>query len=223
MTDNIRGNELSEQNLKELNKAIDAEAESHGFEQTKTDSGTASFVKERKGTFETIGEIEEEQIPKLNLERERELHVRRSYAAFCEDFTLSGSLGPKRIFHMTMGMDDRIEDTEQMESSTRDSILESRPSYGEARQKSLEPVLPHTERRSNTTEPSKNTLDEDHEDLKSQILPTTYPHPPSAIMTPAVYKEMQRAARERKRARKQKLLGPFRALFLKVQPLRTEV
>lgn len=237
MTDNIRGNELSEQNLKELNKAIDAEAGSHGLEQTNTDSGTASFVKERKGTFATISKIEEEQIPKPNLERERELHVRRSYAAFCEDFTLSGSLGPKRIFHMTMGMDDCTEEVEQIDSSNMPSSGEGLPlehgrqhnrnscqlSTNTPEHESLEPVLSHTERRSSTMELPKEKLNEKHEDLKPQLPPTHYPHPPSAIMTPAVYKEMQRATRERKRARKQKLLGPFRALFLKVQPLRTEV
>lgn len=244
-TDNVGGNELSEQNLKELNKAINTEAESHALGETNTDSDIASFVKERKATFATISEIEVEQSPKSHLERERELRVRRSYAAFCEDFTLSGSSGPKRIFHMTMGMDDCAEEEDQQTRSPHtNSILESQPSSGEAlplehdqlrngnpfqlstkapEHECLEPVSPHGEKISETMDLQQKAADDENNNWKSQTPPTHYPYPPSAIMTPAVYEEMQRATRERKRARKQKLLGPFRELFLKVQPLRTQV
>jgi hypothetical protein len=133
---------------------------------------------------------------------------------------------------MTMGMDDCTEE-EQTTSPHTDSILEFQPSSGEAlrlehdqphngnpfrlstqtaENEFLEPISPDGEKRYDKSN-----------DLKSQIPPTRYPYPPSAIMTPAVYEEMQRATRERKRAQKQKLLGPFRELFLKVQPLRTDV
>jgi hypothetical protein len=240
MTDTIRGNELSEQNLKVLNNGINAETDSHIADKTDSDSGTASFVKEHKRNFERIDAIVEEPIAKLNLERQRELHVRRSYAAFCEDFISSGPLSPKRVFDMTMGMDDCPEEIEQMEGLNTAPMLESQSISGKAVPLERdEPPTPTSfplaswmsgneptrttchpqETKQCTIDATKRSLDED-EDFKLEWPFTHCPQPPSLIMTPSVYKDMQRASRERKRARKQKLLGPFRTLYLKVQPLR---
>lgn len=239
MTDAIRGNELSEQNLNQLNNAINTEADGHTADKTNTDSSTASFVKEHKRTFERIDVIFEDPIPKPNLERERELRVRRSYAAFCEDFISSGPVSPKRVFDMTMRMDDCTEVVEQMEGLNSDPMLESQPISGgamplERDELSTPASFPLTSRMSETestrttchpqkTEQrtiaaTKRSLDKD-EDFKPESPFTHCPPPPPLIMTPSVYKDMQRATRERKRARKHKLLGPFRTLFLKAPPL----
>jgi hypothetical protein len=240
MTDTVRANELSEQNLKQLNNAINPEADSHIADKTNTDSSTASFVKEHRRNFERIDVILEEPIPKPNLEREREMRVRRSYAAFCEDFILSGPASPKRVFDMTMGTNNGTEEIEQREGLNTDPTLESQRISGDAMP--LERDEPSTltsvplasrmsgsestqspchfqEMKQRTKDATKRSLDED-EDFKPESPFTHCPQPPPLIMTPSVYKDMQRETRERKRARKQKLLGPFRILFLKVQPLR---
>lgn len=240
MTDTIRGNELSEQNLKKLNNAINAEADGHIADTTNTDSGTASFIKEHQRIFERIDVILEEPIPKRNLEEDRELRVRRSYAAFCEDFISSSPVSPKRVFDMTMGMDDCTEEIEQREGLTTDATLESQPLSGEAMflerdEPSTSTSFPLASRMSGsesthttchpqrtkpgTTDATKRSLDKD-EDFNPESPFPHCPQPPSLIMTPSVYEDMQRETRERKRARKQKILGPFRTLFLKVQPLR---
>jgi hypothetical protein len=230
MTDTVRGNELSEQNLKELINAINAETEDPGSEKESTDPGTASFDKERKRTFKTVDEIVEEQSPRLNPEVERELRVRRSYAAFCEDFTSSGTIGPKRRFEMNMGMDGHIEETETMpESYSRSgealSLEHRQGPYQTSSELSsqipaLEPVVSCSrERGSNAIDQPETGVDNEKDNLEVQPPFITCPRPSSLIMTPSVYEEMQRATRERKRARRQKLLGPFRALFFKGHPL----
>ncbi|GLI76111.1 hypothetical protein PoHVEF18_004381 [Penicillium ochrochloron] len=132
MTETVRGNELSQQNLKQLNNAINLEADSHIADKTNTDSSTASFVKEHRRNFERIDVILEEPIPKPNLEREREMRVRRSYAAFCEDFILSGPASPKRVFDMTMGTNNGTEEIEQREGLNTDPTLESQRISGDA-------------------------------------------------------------------------------------------
>ncbi|KAJ5906158.1 uncharacterized protein N7473_003074 [Penicillium subrubescens] len=240
MTDPIRGNQLSEQNLKQLDNAINAEADGPIADKTNTESSTASFIKEHRRPFERIDVILEEPIPKRNLERERELRVRHSYAAFCEDFIFSGPVSPKRVFDMTMGMDDCKEEIEQMGDLKTDPMPESQPMSGEAmpfeRDEPSTPTLfPLAARMAGnestrttchpqetiqrTKDATKRGLDED-EDFKPDSPFTPCLQPPSLILTPSVHKDMQRETRERKRARQQKLLGPFRTLFLKVQPLR---
>ena len=47
---------------------------------------------------------------------------------------------------------------------------------------------------------------------------TNHPRPPPQIITPDVYMDMQREERERKAARRQRLLTPFRSWFLTSQP-----
>lgn len=239
MRDVPRGSQLSEQNLRQLNKAINAETEGHFLEKASTESGTASFIKEQKRTFATIGEINEineEEYAKPNPEKERESRVRRSYAAFCEDFTLSGFPGPKRMFDMTMGMDDCAEETKQLYPSNTDPTSKSQSKSVGAmlieHRHTIQPSFPlssiisehesiqtvysgHTMEQV-TTDSMKRSLNGKTEELEPQLPFTSYLHPPSPIMTPSVYKEMHRATRERKRTRKQKFLGPLRSLFLKV-------
>ena len=244
MRDNPRGNQLSERNLKELNKAIHAETEGHVFEQASANSGTTSFIKEHKrsiATISEINEIDEEERLTPTPERERELGVRRSYAAFCEEFTLSGSVSPKRIFDMKMGMDDETEEAERMKSLNTDptpkfqpnpvevmpieytqhTAQPSLPSASEISQHvSLQPVYTRKVMEQDTTDSTKRSLDGKNEDFEPQLPTTCYLRPPSPIMTPSVYKELHRATREKKQAQRTKLFGPFRALFLKAQPLR---
>lgn len=45
-----------------------------------------------------------------------------------------------------------------------------------------------------------------------------YPRPPPQIITPAVYMDMQRKERERKSARRHRILNPFRSWFMNSQP-----
>ncbi|KAF3389114.1 hypothetical protein F1880_003577 [Penicillium rolfsii] len=236
MTDKVRGNELSEHNLQQLNNAVHAGSDVHIAEKTETDSGTASFVKEHKRNFEKIDVIFEGRMPKRNLEKERELRVRRSYAAFCEDFILSGSVGPMKVFDMTMKMDDCTEKMKQMESLSADPMLETEPISGEAMaplgrppmsshlastmsgNHSTQTTYHPQETGQGTIEKTTRRLDE-IEDSKFESRFTPCPQPPPLIMTPSVYRDMQRATQEKKRAQKEKLLGPFRKLLCKVQPL----
>lgn len=52
-----------------------------------------------------------------------------------------------------------------------------------------------------------------------EITPNSnYPQPPPRIITPTVWMDMQRDERERKAARRQRLLNPFRSWFMTSQP-----
>lgn len=244
MRDVARGNQLSEQNLKELNKAIHTETEGQVFEKASTKSGTASFIKEHMRSFATISEIneiDEEERLTPTPERQRELRVRRSYAVFCEEFTLSGSVSPKRVFDMKMGIDDYTEEAERIKSLNTDptpgfqpnpvevmpvehSQHTAQPSLSSASEisqhGSLQAVHTRQIMEQGTTDPTKRSLDGKNEDLEPQLPTTRYPRPPSPIMTPSVYKELQRTTREKRQAQKTKLFSPFRFLFSKAQPLR---
>lgn len=246
MRDIPRGNQLSEQNLKELNKAIHMETVGQVIEKAgATKPGVASFITEHKrssGTIRGINEIDEEEHLTPTLEKERELHVRRSYAAFCEEFILSGSVSPKRVFDMKMpGIDDYTEEAEQIKSLNTNPTPEcqpdpvevmsiehsqhtappSLPSGSEIPQHgSLQPVYAGQIMEQGTTDSTKRSPEGKNEDLEPQLPTTHYPRPPSPIMTPSVYKELQRTTREKKKAPKAKLFSPFRFLFSKAQPLR---
>lgn len=243
MRDTPRGNQLSEQNLRELNKASNTETEGQVFEKTSTKSGAASFIKERKRSFATISginEIDEEERLAPIPEREREVRVRRSYAVFCEEFTLSGSVSPKRVFDMKMGIDDYTEEAERIKGSNTDPTPEFQPNPVEVMpiehsQHTTQPSLPSASETSQhespqlvytrqmeqgTTDSTKTSPEGRNIDLEPQLPTTRYPRPPSPIMTPSVYQELQRTNREKKQAQKAKLFSPFRFLFSKAQPLR---
>jgi hypothetical protein len=142
---------------------------------------------------------------------------------------------------MKMGMDDYTEEAERMKSLNTDPTPEFQPNPVEVmpiehNQHTAQPSLPSASEISQhgplqpvytrqimeqgTTDSTKRSLDGKNEDLEPQLPTTCYLRPPSPIMTPSVYKELQRATREKKQAQRTKLFGPFRALFLKAQPLR---
>ncbi|KGO74790.1 hypothetical protein PITC_083990 [Penicillium italicum] len=66
-----------------------------------------------------------------------------------------------------------------------------------------------------------STVKEDFDRSSSSFEMTpnsNYPQPPPSIITPTVWMDMQRNERERKAARRQRLLNPFRSWFMRRQP-----
>ncbi|CAG7935042.1 unnamed protein product [Penicillium nalgiovense] len=69
------------------------------------------------------------------------------------------------------------------------------------------------------TETSKDEVYMNRISSSSEITPkSNYPQPPPHIITPTVWMDMQRDGQERKAARRQKLLNPFRSWFMTSQP-----
>ncbi|KAK4870863.1 hypothetical protein LT330_000100 [Penicillium expansum] len=86
--------------------------------------------------------------------------------------------------------------------------------------------IPHSATVKNTSSelPVTETpkVDDDFDRISSsfEITPSSnYPQPPPRIITPTVWMDMQRNERERKAARRQRLLNPFRSWFMTSQPL----
>lgn len=245
------GNELSEKNL---NLVTAGDEESSGQDPSSPEK--PSLVPDQTKAIETIKEdleeAEPEPEPERELEKVKEIRLRRSYAAFCEEFTLSGPQQPKRRFDISMDISEGPEAEEQLDAvqsayCPRDT--------GESRERplsiSMQSESQQVRPQSQTRDPARvhimsrrspkasdrtfagNTCSStpghdvqveknnaDMESINSQIPSTTHPRPPPQVLTPSVYKEMQRARQERKRARGQKFWEPLRSLFSRSQPLR---
>lgn len=242
LVDSISENALSEKNLNDLNMAtIQSECD---------DSSTRDHQRAEKSlpvnaqakVIETIQEDVEETRPEGDLEQVRELRLRKSYAAFCEEFTLSGSRQARRTFDILMGLKENTETDGLMEGGQSEPTLNdtAKPMY--ASDICPERSLQDSRMTTQTKEPPIHTAmlpaNRKTPDMKApqqlemllpdivaprmdtQLSSIPHPRPPPQIMTPSVYKEMQRATRERKRARRQRLWEPVRSFFSKSLPLR---
>lgn len=206
------GNELSEKNLNDLNLAtimsVDDPAETHR---------SLNFVKPLLPTLPTIDTIQEssaETSPEQSPANAREVRLRQSYAAFCEEFTLSGPQRPKRKFDISMGMGETDEEYINDARPRIDTTAELPTERTVFEDKLVDHKAPNGSAEDFMTLYESNLLAQ--EGIPSII----YPRPPPQVMTPRVYQDMQRATGERKLARRQRILGPLRSLFSKGQPLR---
>lgn len=242
LVDSTSGNELSEKNLNDLNMAaIQSECDdSSPVDHPRTEKSLP--VTAQAKVIETIQEDVEKTRPEGDLEQLRELRLRKSYAAFCEEFTVSGPRQPMRPFDISMGLKENTETDRLMEGGQSELSWNDNAKPMDASDICLEQSLQNSRNRTQTKEPpihipllpvNLKTPDMKTPQQLEMLLPDTVaphmdaqiassPHsrPPPQIMTPSVYKEMQRFTRERKRARRSRFWEPFRSLFSKSLPLR---
>ncbi|CAP80762.1 hypothetical protein E8E15_008227 [Penicillium rubens] len=229
---------LSEKNLRDLNDATDINP--HNL---CSPAGQPHEVK----IYNSIHEKTEEECPVLSVEEAREIRLHQSYATFCENFTLSGTTSTRRRFDLSMGTEwaeEHIQSSHTdptLENNDTPAFLGSHscPKHITAHSKTRPstvafpiscpstylddtPIPPPAAAEKPTSElPVTSTpkVEEDFSKIGSEIAPkANYPQPPPHIITPAVWMDMQRDKQERKAARRQKLLNPFRSWFLTSQP-----
>ncbi|KAJ5216215.1 uncharacterized protein N7498_002622 [Penicillium cinerascens] len=207
------GNELSKKNLNDLNLATTMSvgdlAEAHGsLNSVKPLLPTAPAK-----TIDTIQNSSAETSSEQSPENAREILLRKSYAAFCEEFTLSGPQRPKRKFDISMGIGETDEAYTNDAQPRIDTTMDSPGDRTVVEDKAIDYKAPNGSAEGSATLYESNFLTD--EDIPSIL----YPQPPPQIMTPRVYQEMQRATRERQLARRQRILGPLRSLFSERQSL----
>jgi hypothetical protein len=185
--------------------------EYHVWENTNTPKGKAIRRKNGIVSLRSIQEddvLEAQQKPNQFPSQQREADTRllhESYTAYCREFTLSGSgdhQQAKREFDMSMGMG---MDNNEQKSYTRakaacssSSSVPSPASFSTDNQKSHEhqpAMFPCTTIPILRKSRPPNTNTSSH---------TYHPLPPPRVLTPSVYMEMQRAAKERNRARRRR-------------------
>lgn len=208
------GNELSEKNLNDLNLATIMSVGDFAETHSSLNSAKPLLPTSPAKPIDTIQESSAETSPEQLPANAREVRLRKSYAAFCEEFTLSGPQRPKRKFDISMGM---RETDEEYINDALPRIHTTTDSPGERRVFENQPI---DHKAPNESTEDCATLYEGNFLTQEDIPSIIYPRPPPQIMTPRVYQDMQRATRERKLARRQRILGPLRSLFSKGQPLR---
>ncbi|CAG7928201.1 unnamed protein product [Penicillium olsonii] len=192
---------------------------------------------------DAIHEDVEEDFPSIDMEAQREARLHESYAIFCQSFTMSGPTRTSRQFDLSMGTETANGNEpcgtkpapaynafEPLHSPTSrwtgHTTIYSEPGPTADAFPISSPGNIHTPT-SQSKEYKKNSHDcsrpdtpiyEDNLSRQHAGLETPrsaiYPQPPPQIITPDVYKDIQREERERKAARRQKLLNPFRSWFL---------
>ncbi|KAJ5189210.1 hypothetical protein N7491_005536 [Penicillium cf. griseofulvum] len=227
----VQEHQLSEKNLKNLN------------DTTNIDSHNSCSPVDQVHEVKIYDSIHEdiEECPTFDVEAAREMHLQQSYATFCQNFTLSGTTTKSRRFDLSMGMewaehtqspqaDQTLEDNETSEFLGPHANPEHITDHPGPRPSTVpftiscpstdmdDTPMSHsatTEKPSSefpVTEASK--VDEDF-----KITPDpSYPKPPPCIITPTVWMDMQRDKRERKAARRQRLLSPFRSWLMTSRP-----
>lgn len=238
------GNELSEKNLNDLETitTVVGEQDSPGPEQSTHEK--PSLVNNQTKAIETIQEdLEEGESAKHSApdpETTKEIRLRRSYAAFCEEFTLSGPQQPKRRFEVSMDTKSpenaRQSDAVQpahcpMDTSTaleKPLAIAIQPN-SELSQREPSTSSQETPRTStaNTTGSASSPINQETQSKEPKVTmqstekqSTSHPRPPPQVLTPSIYRDMQRARQERRRARRQRVWGPLRSLFSRSQSLR---
>lgn len=241
------GNKLSEKNLNDLDMITtvvgdqgDSGPDNSAQEKPALVPGQAKVIETIQEDLEDAGS---EKASAPDPEAVKEIRLRRSYAAFCEEFTLSGPQQPKRRFEVSMGIEDPKEkkeiDTVQSVQCLTDTgkVLERPPAT--ALQSSSElpqrqtptslresPKVPdvttaeHTHSSPITNEAQMEAKNEALKSIDSQVASTSHPQPPPQVLTPSIYQDMQHARQERKRGRREKFWGPLRSLFSRSQSLR---
>ncbi|CAG8348224.1 unnamed protein product [Penicillium salamii] len=226
--------DLSERNLKALEGATVSDRQ---FHDTKI--------------YDPIHEDIEDECPSVNPEAQREARLHESYATFCQSFTMSGSTRTSRQFDLSMGTETANEsEFSQTKQSLAYNTIEPLHSptskwpgyitvYSEPGPTAdafpispsgniNTPTSPSTDCKKNSHDCSRpdtpiyeDNLSRQHANNLGTSRHPNYPPPPPQIITPDVYMDMQREERERKAARRQKLLYPFRSWFLSTPPFWT--
>ena len=210
--------ELSEKNLNSLNLAIITSAEDTSETNRSFNSARPLLPELPTSASKAINTIAEdpESSPDQTPEKAQDIRLRDSYSAFCEQFTMSGPQRPKRKFDISLGMREteeehpanaqpRVDCSDSPSSDQKETVAEDQQNGSKVLNRI---ILDRTRSFENFHFGQDNTRTIIH------------PRPPPQIMTPLVYQDMQRAALERKLARRQKILGPWRSLFSKRQPFR---
>lgn len=236
------GNELSEKNLNHYHRAAwMCEGNDTHVDQPSTPAQPPRNV--RSTQIGAIAEMSDDEGPRMK-PQDTDTHLQMSYVAFCHRFTLSGSPETKRPFSLMADTEDEPCVEEHMaitpsapSSSTKEFsttptlISDPQSNYPHGQNQAStspaatkdpdprtdQPFIPCTDVRSHAQDPGPRAVlaEQKTPDLHSQLSPPHYLQPPPQVMTPLVYMEHQRAARERKRLGRQKLLGPLRFLFIK--------
>ncbi|KAJ5164136.1 uncharacterized protein N7500_005966 [Penicillium coprophilum] len=225
--------QLSEMNLKSLN------------DPTIIDSHNLSSPAHRAHDvriYDHIYEEIEEECPALDVGAVREMRLQQSYAAFCQNFTLSGMTTMSRTFDLSMGMEAAKEhkwashtdqtlqgnDTSELLSSDTDTDhirARSRPSPDTV----AFPISCLSTDLDKKPISHSTTVDGPSLDLPVigrakvetdyKIIPTSnHPQPPPHIITPTGWMDMQREKRESKASRRHKVIFPIRSWFMTSQP-----
>jgi hypothetical protein len=169
--------------------------------------------------FNTIEE-DSESSPEHTPEKAQDTRIRDSYAAFCEQFTMSGPQTPIRKFDLSMGMGETHTDhlADPQSQSKLDMI--NLPSNDQMETVSDEQQI-EIENDTLNMNVKDRAMSFESISLRGDDTPSIIqPRPPPQIMTPLVYWNLQREALERKLARREKVLGRLRSLFSKGQPFR---
>ncbi|KAJ5835554.1 hypothetical protein N7447_001580 [Penicillium robsamsonii] len=228
----VQEHQLSEKNLKTLNNTTNID--SH-------DPRSPTYQVNEIKIYDAIHEDIEEEHPTFDVEAAREMRLQQSYAAFCQNFTLSGTTTTSRKFDLSMGMEWADEHTQS--SHTDQTLKDNDRSELLGSHASPEHINVHSRLRPDTvafpisfpsTDLDNTPISHSATVEKFSSLPATKtskvekelkitpnsncPQPPPHIITPIVWMDMQRDERERKASRRQSLLNTFQSWFTTSQP-----
>lgn len=230
------GNELSEKNLTSLDQATRSLEADNSI--STSDQLSLEKIAEGNGLAKITASFQEvaETLPDHDLQRSRDPYLLREYDAFCHEFTLSGAPRTKRNFDLSMEMGREEQATNALSTNkpcTNDFVDSHLAEGSQATDGYLnyEPSIAHTssiESQVANTVPQAQSpalpragqppaFDDEPKNVaqgKYFTVSSTYqPQPPSQVITPLVYMEMQRATRERRLSRRQSLWRPLRSMF----------
>lgn len=168
----------------------------------------------------------------------KEIRLRRSYAAFCEEFTLSGSQHPARRVQVSLAVEG-LKDEEQFLGAQsvncpagtgkdlgRPPVIAIQPGNEEPRGQtptsSREDLMTLKSRPTGNTHPETsssnlrtNEMAADMQNIEPLMSSTSYLRPPTQVLTPSIYHEMQRTRQAHKQAQRWKFLGTALVAILK--------
>ncbi|KAJ5387626.1 hypothetical protein N7509_010167 [Penicillium cosmopolitanum] len=211
-----QGNELSEKNLSSL------EHETRYLGGNNKDLNLKEIAEGKELAKET-GSIQEvdETLPDRDLQEDRDPYILQEYDVFCHEFTLSGSHQKKKDFDLSMeiGQDANLNNPTTGRSKINHTLTshlaeESGSPFNnfdyQANMSQPQSITSMHPGRSSTNYDNPRTTEKESD----FAIPSTYqPQPPSYVMTPLVYMEMQRTTRERRLSRQKSLWQPLRSLF----------
>jgi hypothetical protein len=233
----VQEHQLSEKNLKDLNEATQMDEPGSPGSYLPEESYEPMI-------YEPIHEDIEEEIYSADVEAVREMRLQQSYAAFCRDFTMSGKPAVNRTFDLNMARESTSEVNQLPRANSThdddrsgcdaphdlpDHLMEIKGSQPRPRPNSvaypisctsmhqdmyMQVPQPATTREPPLRWPELAPSEVEHDYNRYTSHTSNYPHPPPQIITPTVWMDMQRTERERKEARRSRLLAPFRSWFM---------
>lgn len=225
-----QGNELSEKNL----LSLDDETRHIGTNNTTVTAKELNLgeLAERKVLAKRAASIQEvtETLPDHDLQEGRDPYLLQEYHAFCHEFTLSGSQRTRRDFDLSMAIGQDANDPTTGKSKINHTLTshlaeESKSPFGnfdyQANTSQPQLISSKVEEADPQTQPiARSSANYDNSGITGKetdfIIPSTYePQPPSHVMTPLIYMEMQRTTRQRRLSRQRSLWQPLRSLFSK--------